>query len=853
MFVTMRKFLLVVLLCWLGIEYSPNFASNNAENEIIENTQAIAFPGAEGYGRFATGGRGGRIIYVTNLNDSGEGSFRDAVMQTGPRIVMFKVSGTIELQSHVNLGANQSNLTIAGQTAPGDGITLRNYRMYIGADNVIIRFMRFRMGDEKGVEDDSLWGRRKQTIIIDHCTMSWATDETSSFYDNVNFTMQWCILSESLRNSVHLKGSHGYMGIWGGRNASFHHNLMAHHDSRLPRFCGSRYSNLADLEHVDFRNNVIYNWGSNSGYAGEGGTYNMVNNYYKSGPGTRSNPGRIFQMYQDDGKNSQPAGIHGVFYSFGNYVNNFPDVTADNWVGMHRTFVADWNDLRSVIEYDKGQITTHTAIDAFEQVLEWAGASLKRDPVDSRIVQETRDGDYTYEGSNGSTGGLIDSQADVGGWPLLESLAPELDSDGDGMPDWWELEYGLDPNDAEDGNNYDLHSYYTNVEVYLNSLVQHIVDEKLLKGSANYADIYEVYSGAPELFSTDEVSQTVEAGEAFETIVFNWDKAVSVRVNGLPDGVVAEVDEDDKKVTISGTSILSGVFDYDITTIGGITVVTESGSLTITGGSALECDNPDLLAQSILTNSQIDAVGFTFANADNIIAVDFPDGIDLAVNDEEGTALVGGSIAEAGRYEFKVQTDGAITISEQNMIINVFDGNAEIIKHGSPSSSQTIDLGEAIGEFYFRWENAVDVEIEGLPNGVVVIKNYNKRHAILRGRPLEAGVFNYTIRTVGGVNEAEFVASFTVTETTNIIDNSRDYNNVTVSPNPFIDELNIVAKTDEQINWISLYSLDGNLIYKEKGIGNQHQINIGNVNSGMYFIVIEFENSAPQTFKVVKR
>ncbi|MCA1745867.1 MAG: thrombospondin type 3 repeat-containing protein, partial [Bacteroidales bacterium] len=277
------------------------------------------------------------------------------------------------------------------------------------------------------------------------------------------------------------KGTHGYMGIWGGKNASFHHNLMAHHDSRNPRFCGSRYSNLPDQEHVDFRNNVIYNWGANSGYAGEGGSYNMVNNYYKPGPASR-NRARIFQPYDNNG-------VWGVFYVNGNYMDLSTSVTADNWLGMHpNPSSKNKEELKSLSEFDKGQVTTHSAQNAFETVLAHAGASFKRDAVDARIAQETLTRTFTFTGSNGSTNGLIDSQADVGGWPAYASLPARIDTDGDGMPDVWETQFGLDPNDATDGKAYDLSTMFTNVEVYINSLVQHIMDQKNSTGVANYTD-----------------------------------------------------------------------------------------------------------------------------------------------------------------------------------------------------------------------------------------------------------------------------------------------------------------------------------------------------------------------------
>lgn len=468
-----------------------------------EPEQLPAFPGAEGHGKYVTGGRGGRVIYVTNLNDdNNEGSLRYAINQTGPRIILFKVSGNIQLKSNLNI--NNGDVTIAGQTAPGDGITLRDYTVYVNADNVIIRYLRFRMGDETNQVNDAIWGRNRKNIIIDHCSMSWSTDEVASFYDNENFTLQWCILSESLRNSVHNKGQHGYGGIWGGRKASFHHNLLAHHGSRNPRFNGSRYSNQAENELVDFRNNTIYNWGSNSSYAAEGGRYNMVNNYYKAGPATSSNRGRILQPYADDGSNSQPAGTYGTFYIAGNIVTASETNTNNNWQGvnMHSSFNTyapgtTLNDIQSGVEFDKGEVTTHSAQFGYEKVLELAGASFFRDEIDSRITNDVSTGTATFtDGGNGSTNGLIDTQAAVGGWPELFSTEAPADSDNDGMPDFWEDANSLNKYDPDDALLTTVDGKYPNVEAYINSLVADITASQLEEGPVSNA--VRIFSAVPE-------------------------------------------------------------------------------------------------------------------------------------------------------------------------------------------------------------------------------------------------------------------------------------------------------------------------------------------------------------------
>lgn len=413
------------------------------------------------------------MIEVTNLNNSGAGSLRAAIDASGTRTVVFRVSGTIELQSQLTIA--NDNITIAGQTAPGDGICLRNYTFQVAADNVIIRYIRSRLGDEFNVQDDAMNGRRHKNIIIDHCSMSWSVDECASFYDNENFTLQWSILSESLYESKHDKGRHGYGGIWGGKGATFHHNLLAHHTSRNPRFCGSRYSNLPDQEIIDHRNNVIYNWGGNSCYGAEGGSYNLVNNYYKYGPATSSSKrNRIINPNADDGSNAQPAGIWGMFYLNDNFVYGYPSTSEDNWTsGVQGPSAAIKETIKLAEPVAVPAITEQPAEIAFEHVLANVGAVLPaRDPLDARIINETRTGTATYGGVYGTAQGIIDTQTEVGGWPLLSGTAAPVDTDHDGMPDAWEDAMGLDKNDPADRNGDVTGNGYTNLEDYLNSLVE---------------------------------------------------------------------------------------------------------------------------------------------------------------------------------------------------------------------------------------------------------------------------------------------------------------------------------------------------------------------------------------------
>lgn len=492
----------------------PFFILSCKDDEVVEPepipipTEFAAFPGAQGGGLYTTGGREGTVFCVTSLEDNAltPGTLRYALSQYGKKIIVFKVAGIINLNAALVIG---SNVTIYGQSAPGDGICIKNYPVLIEGDNVILQFLRFRMGDEKGTIGDAFTCINRKNIIIDHCSFSWSTDECVSCYNNENFTLQYCIISESLTNSIHDKGSHGYGGIWGGTNASFHHNLLAHHSSRNPRFCGDRFTGLINHEKVDYKNNVVYNWGYRAGYAGEGGYYNLVNNYYKQGPA--SNSTAIFEPDSDPSNGGDPSELSivlggvdkplwGNFYVSGNTFETKAGSVSQSydWTGMYprisltRDGMEATEQNREIIKTQiklqtevgmLASISTDLAIDAYNKVLSKAGASFVRDAVDTRIIDNVQNGNYTPKllevttlSGNHSANGLIDSQEEVGGWPAYGYSSVPSDSDRDGMPNDWEDQHGLNKFSASDANKktLDPNGLYTNIEIYMNSLISHL-------------------------------------------------------------------------------------------------------------------------------------------------------------------------------------------------------------------------------------------------------------------------------------------------------------------------------------------------------------------------------------------
>lgn len=423
--------------------------------------QQLAFPSAQGFGAFSVGGRGGTVIEVTNLNDAGTGSLRAAIESNGPRTIVFRLSGTIELKSMLTI--TNPFITIAGQTAPGDGICLKNYPLHIQSHDVIVRCIRIRPGIGSGMigsEIDGIEVRSSQNVILDHCTVSWTVDEgVNTWHNTENITMQWCMIAEPLNHSVHEKGPHGYAASLGGKRASYLHNLIADAAGRNPSVAGN---NLSMTEDMDFRNNVVFNYGHRT-CDGKPVSINFVGNYYKPGPATHKEI--LHRLVRID--NAQKYGFDSHWYIADNVIEGYPEALEDNW--------------KNAVEWDKGtdpkvirqdkpfeiiQTKTETAEKAYQDVMQNVGViAPHRDYHELRVLGQVA-GQERFEGT-----GIIDNVEQVGGWPTLKSKTPPADSDHDGMPDHWEKEHGLNPTNAADGNKDRDGDGYTNLEEYLNSLI----------------------------------------------------------------------------------------------------------------------------------------------------------------------------------------------------------------------------------------------------------------------------------------------------------------------------------------------------------------------------------------------
>ncbi len=467
--------------------------NDSANDKLASSSRIPAFPGAEGGGKYATGGRGGKVYHVTNLNDSGPGSFRDAVSGSN-RIVVFDVGGTIELKSDVVV---KGNITIAGQTAPGGaGVTLKNYKLGMGGDNIIIRFISSRPGERKTTADYDAWGGANGSkSIVDHCSLGWANDEQWGLYSNNMYqTVQWSLIGPANSFSYHSKGIHGFGIMFGKGQCSWHHNMMAHNISR--NFRGK----VEGTSVMDYVNNVIYDWGYETAY-GTMGHLNYVNNYYKGG---NSTSGSYRYINFSSGSNIEKY----KFFLQGNKM-----ILKDKDTGNYRVHNSETDDDWSLVNYNsaaeglggetyyrtnsymplkdwegedvsvvKDMSKVDSADEAYEKVLKYAGSGINaqsRPPIDAQVMEEAENGTGYVSGARPKSDANVSQQAEIKKNSILcgvDYKYPEKitennikDSDNDGMPDDWEIARGLDPNKNDSTGDY-CGLGYTNIEYYINDL-----------------------------------------------------------------------------------------------------------------------------------------------------------------------------------------------------------------------------------------------------------------------------------------------------------------------------------------------------------------------------------------------
>lgn len=523
--------------------YVRAYATNSAgtgygPQKTFQTSSLIAFPGAEGFGKYSIGGRGGTVIEVTNLNDSGSGSLRYALENvTSPRIVVFRLSGTIELQSPLTI--KSPYVTIAGQTAPGDGICIKNYPLYVQTEQVIIRYIRCRLGDAIVGDNDAISLMGSKNLILDHCSFSWSIDCVADFTDNSGLcTMQWCIIAEALASENHSKGAHSMGGSWDGLfGGTYHHNLISNTNSRVPRIDAAAGPDMFGKETrdlVDSYNNVIYNWGTGLSYGGENADLNYRNNYIKYGPST------------------SPAGRYTIFgptnycklHISGNYVYGSSTNSANNLLGISTNDMA-WTSTTELLQTSPFKVVEgniEPATTAYENVLKYAGANFpQRDAVDTRIINEVKS----------NSGKIIASQSEVGGWPVLTTTTAPVDSDHDGMPDSWENANGLNPADASDRNTKN-NTGYTMLELYLNSLIQNS-------------------------FPTDLTSPAITSSGNLDANVTSCDKLITLRYRLLNDSKVKITlyDYSGRKISVINEGYqTSGAYTKQLNCLTGIQIST---------------------------------------------------------------------------------------------------------------------------------------------------------------------------------------------------------------------------------------------------------------------------------------
>ncbi len=692
---TGKKWSHFILLCMIGILLLNQAAA-----------QQLAFPDAEGFGRFATGGRKGEVYHVTNLNDSGAGSLRDAVSKSN-RIVVFDVGGIIHIKSRIVVSGN---VYIAGQTAPGGGITVYGNGMAFNASNNITRYIRIRMGKNGDSGKDALSISSGQNKIFDHVSISWGRDGTldvnGSGIDNLTF--QDCIISQGINSSNHSTGGLLQSGKWSMIRSLYHSNK-----TRNPKARGQH----------EFINSVLYNWREHGYIMGdtEGKSEcNLIGNYFIYGPSSNSN-----------------THITGTTSAFHVYAH-------DNWIDSNKDGVLNGSRLTNyktatVVNAPfshPGVNNVMSAQNALQHVIDHVGASLVRDAVDEMLIRQLL--------SYGKEGRIVNTEDDNGipnnVGTVANGRAP-LDTDKDGMPDEWEIARGLNPFAADDKGD-DDNDGYTNIEEYLSCLVG--------EGDCSPA------TGGPATLTkqgSGSSSQTLEVGQLIQGFSFAWTHASTVTVSGLPAGITASVNNTAKTVTFSGAPSQGGVFAYTITTVGGNPNTSAGGTFTVAfsqpavitkhgGGSS---------SQTLEVGQAIQGFYFAWEHATTVTVTGLPAGINAVVNNTARTVTFSGASSQSGIFTYLIATQGGkVNATREGTFTVAFNQPAAIIKYGGGSSSQTIETDEEIQGFYFGWENAVTVAVAGLPAGISAVVNNTARTVTFSGAPAQSGTYTYTITTQGG-------------------------------------------------------------------------------------------------------
>ena len=665
----------------------------------------VAFEGAEGYGRMARGGRGGSVVYVTNLDDSGEGSLRDAIENySGPRTIVFKVGGVIELESRLAL--SDSYVTIAGQTAPGTGITIKAapFGFSGGSDN-IMRFVRVRVGAGTTYDGSGMAG--SDYSIMDHCSISWTIDEGFSSRNAKNVTLQRSMITEALNIAGHenyAEGTaHGYAATISGDVGSFHHNLLVHNEGRNWSLGGGLDGDGNYAGRLDIFNNVVYNWG---GRATDGGAHevNFVGNYYKIGPATTLTDYILKAQLEGTGGGSQAYYYHNNILesASGSLVCDGTDDDCSRMYEVADTQVLDW-EVWNEEPFFESYATIQTASAAYKDVLSDVGTRLPVfDPHDERIVSETLNGTYTYVGSVGGRAGIIDDNADVvegdySDYPSV-SWADDYDTDLDGLPDWWEEMYGYSTTSSgfADANTDREGDGYTELERFLEWMAH--PHYKIEDGETQEIDLSEFAAGYSDAsYSLSSVPSGVNASLSGSTLTVSLsDSFGGVAYLAF---VVSDSDGDtfERSLGVRGTNAYAASADS--------TAIFKCG-----GGSS---------SQSVADGDSIVSFCYTWINAETVEVSGLPSSLSVVVDDDAQKVTISGVAEGVGEYPF--------TVTAVNPVYNDYQKSGKIVVTGTDALAELQG-----GQLFVRYLNDV-AYLEGLPQGArLVVTDLSGRHLMAR-------------------------------------------------------------------------------------------------------------------------